>query len=436
MITRLEIDGYRLLNDFLADLGQLTVVIGPNASGKSTLLDCLQCVAQCTEFPINRVMGWHWGMNSLTTAGAKDMKLSWKVVFKKPTKGSLWDGCPLKDDRLYAYEVVLQGNPTGQASVQYEVLRNHEASPGHDEPFKYLETTPYRSHVYDKARHNLVPFDEAVPQQQVVRESAGQPVDEQPVDLLTPPQVAQEAALRLSQMRFFNEFPIPSTARLLLSRMVFYPGFDVSRSAPVRLSNAEIRPETVLLPNAENLGSVLHEIFTRYDYRASADDLREFFMAAYPWVEDLNAETAYAGTPARVLVRVREKGSNRPIELWELSDGMLRFLCIGVALLNPAPPPFVAVDEPEIGLHPRLLPILGDMIKAASEHTQVLVTTHSPDLLNCFTIDDVAVMTRGEEPKATWRRPRDRKTLVQMLEQVSGETLGDLHRSGELEVAE
>ena len=125
---------------------------------------------------------------------------------------------------------------------------------------------------------------------------------------------------------------------------------------------------------------------------------------------------------------------DRSMDLWELSDGMLRFLCLTVALLNPVPPPLIAIDEPELGLHPRLLPIVADLIKTASEKTQVLVTTHSPDLLSCFDISDVAVMTRDEDSiSSRWKRPADRESLVQMLKSVEGETLGDLHRSGELE---
>jgi predicted ATPase len=188
--------------------------------------------------------------------------------------------------------------------------------------------------------------------------------------------------------------------------------------------------------NGENLGTVLHEILTRYDYRSAANDLRDFMKAAYPALEEIHCDTTY-GTPAQVLVRVREKGMRRSMELWELSDGMVRFLCLTSALLNPLPPPFVMLDEPEAGLHPRLMPVVADMIKTASERTQVLVTTHSPDLLNRFGLSDIAVMSRiSEGPRAAWRRPADRKTLAQMLKAVTGETLGDLHRSGELEAAE
>jgi predicted ATPase len=118
--------------------------------------------------------------------------------------------------------------------------------------------------------------------------------------------------------------------------------------------------------------------------------------------------------------------------LWDLSDGFLRFLCLATALLNPVPPPFIAMDEPEVGLHPKLLPIVADMIKTASERTQVFVTTHSSDLLNRFDLADIAVLSR-EECKATWYRPGTRQSLRKLLETVDGDTLADLHRSGELE---
>ena len=59
MISQIEIEGYRLLDEFEADLTQLTVVIGANAVGKSTLIDCLQLIAQCSALPVNTVMGLH-----------------------------------------------------------------------------------------------------------------------------------------------------------------------------------------------------------------------------------------------------------------------------------------------------------------------------------------------------------------------------------------
>lgn len=432
MIKRIEIDGYRLLDKFTADLRPLTVVIGANAVGKSTLLDCLQCIAQCAEFPLNTAIGVHGGITSLLNASlGENKKLAWQITFGKPDT-PFWKRLPLDDGKALVYEVKLKSDIQGQALADYEVLRNLDPLTGYTNPLKYLEATPYGRLLFDRVQHKLVPFDDVVSStkqaQEVSEEQAGY------AETGLPP-AAQEPVLMLSQMRFFNEYPVPSFARVLLANMAFYPGFDVTRSSSIRTKAAEIKPQPTLYPNGENLGTVLHDILTRYDYRQAATDLREFLQAAYPAFEEIHCDTTY-GTPPQILVRVREKQMLRSMEIFELSDGMLRFLCLACALLNPVPPPFIAVDEPEIGLHPLLFPIISDMIKTASERTQVLITTHSPDLLNQFDIEDVAVMSRGEEPKTTWHRPADRKTLVKMLKDVEGETLGDLHRSGELEAIE
>lgn len=423
MITQIEIGGYRLLDGFKADLKPLTVVIGANAVGKSTLIDCLQLIGECCEFPLNTAMGWHHGAASLLTAGNGNGPLGWSVTFRKPPA---WDGFPLATEEALVYEVVLQADAQGQMHPQYEGLRTQELI--HGEPLIFLEAIPDQQYIFDIKQGQLIPFDEAQ-SAAVVRDadSAGLPSGGGRAG------AQQEAALLLSQIRFFNEFPVPSWVRALFANIMCYPGFDVTRSSLLRTKAAEIRPDTTLAANGDDLGTVLHEILTRYDFRPAAEDLRDFLRVAYPAFEEIHCDTTY-GTPPQVLVRVREQGMSRSMEMWELSDGMLRFLCLATALLNPLPPPLIAIDEPELGLHPRLLPIVAEMIKAAAERTQVLVTTHSPDLLNCFDIADVAVMARhADDAKVAWHRPANRRTLVQMLGDVATGTLGDLHRSGELE---
>lgn len=361
-------------------------------------------------------------------------KLAWKVTFRRPDKHPFWHDMPLTADTSYVYEVVLGNDQYGQPLALDEKLRTDEPFGDHKEPLKLLEATPLRSRIFSPVQHRLVPFDQAINQEGPLF-SEETNVDS-PDQLATQPsQVSQqERSLRLAQMRFFNEYPIPSWTRALFASLGFYTGFDVERYSDLRTKPADIRPETTLLNGGQNLGTVLHEMLTRAAYRTAADDLREFLRVAYPSFEDIFAETSY-GTPPKVLARIREKGMRRSMELWDLSDGTLRFLCLAAALLNPSPPPFIAIDEPEVGLHPRLLPIVADMIKTAAETVQVMVTTHSPDLLNCFDIEEVAVIRR-EDKQIMWRRPGSRSSLKKMLENVVGETLGDLHRSGELEALE
>ena len=70
-------------------------------------------------------------------------------------------------------------------------------------------------------------------------------------------------------------------------------------------------------------------------------------------------------------------GLNRPMGAGELSDGTLRYLCLMAALLSPRPPPFLALNEPEMSLHPDLLGPLSRLIVEAAKNSQIWVTTHA-----------------------------------------------------------
>lgn len=430
MIRKLEISGYRLLDGFEADLGELTVVIGANGAGKSTLVDCLQFICQAAQHPINDVILWHGGFISILTAREHRDKLAYRTSFDRSEKPGLWASLPIKPDLELVYEVELRKDPLWRAVPAYEALHYSEAFPGHTVPFKFLESRDGRHRIYDLDQKQLIEpslFPEQGP---------GGDLGEAP-GLFDPESVprnqaaaAERTLLLLAQQQFYGKYPVPFFARLVLSSFAFYPGFTVSPRAETR-KPSQISPNPVLQPGGDNLSAIFHNIFTRHAFREAADEVRSFLRSAYPWVEEVTAEPSYAGGGS-VGLRVQESGVQRQMELTDLSDGMLRFLCLEAALLNPALPTLIAIDEPEAGLHPRLLPIVADMIKMGAERTQVLVTTHSPQLLQCFGLDQVAVMTR-EDGRAKWYRPRTRESLREMIETVGGDTLADLHRSGELE---
>ena len=155
------------------------------------------------------------------------------------------------------YEVVLQADAQNQMHPQYEILRAREPIKGYGDPSTLLEATPDQRRIFDRKQGRLIPFDEAQPSPDGVRESDSAKATLKS-SLQQPAQ--QEPALLLSQIRFFNEFPIPSRARILLANMAFYPGFDVTRSSALRTRAADIKPVTTLSANGDNLGTVLHEI--------------------------------------------------------------------------------------------------------------------------------------------------------------------------------
>jgi predicted ATPase len=109
---------------------------------------------------------------------------------------------------------------------------------------------------------------------------------------------------------------------------------------------------------------------------------------------------------------------------------MLRFLFLITVLAGSAPPPLIAIDEPEAGLHPSMLPIVAEYATEAANHTQVILTTHSPQLLNAFSHRaDITTLMEWRDGQTYLRRLPEEK-LAHWLEDYQ---LGELFVSGELE---
>ena len=99
-----------------------------------------------------------------------------------------------------------------------------------------------------------------------------------------------------------------------------------------------------------------------------------------------------------------------------LSDGTVRYLCLLAILCDPEPPPLIGIEEPELGLHPDILPKIADLLMAASERTQLIVTTHSEILVDALTERPGAVVVCEKyEGQSTLRRPDPDALAVSVL---------------------
>ena len=123
---------------------------------------------------------------------------------------------------------------------------------------------------------------------------------------------------------------------------------------------------------------------------------RYFFLKHESWAK------------TKVSLTWKTKNSDYPMQPYHLSDGSIRFICLATALLQPNPPSTIIIDEPELGLHPEAIRILGELIEDAAKRTQIIVATQSPLLLDQFAIEDVIVVNR-KEGRSTFERlnPKD-----------------------------
>ena len=130
----------------------------------------------------------------------------------------------------------------------------------------------------------------------------------------------------------------------------------------------------------------------------------------------------------RVSLFLIERGG-REIPTTRLSDGTLRYLCLLSILLHPKPPPLVAIEEPELGLHPDLLPTVADLLVDASKRTQLVVTTHSDILVDALTEKPESIVVCEKHDGQTEMRRLDKNDLSKWLQDYR---LGELWTSGEL----
>ena len=129
-----------------------------------------------------------------------------------------------------------------------------------------------------------------------------------------------------------------------------------------------------------------------------------------------------------LFLSLREEGE-RTISARRLSDGTLRYLSLLALLCDPTPPPLICIEEPELGLHPDLIPTIAALLIAASQRTQLIVTTHSADLISALWEFPEAVVVCERDFSSTTMRRLDPKRLKKWLDKYS---LGQLWSMGEI----
>ncbi len=169
---------------------------------------------------------------------------------------------------------------------------------------------------------------------------------------------------------------------------------DTSETAGVKRLGALHDNET-LRSDASNLAAYLFKI--KNEHADVYEKIRKVIRLAIPFFDDFVLKPQSLATEEEQ-IRLLWRQNDSDYSLWpsQLSDGSIRFICLAIALLQPAPPSTIIIDEPELGLHPYAITLLGALLRSASERMQVLVSTQSVPLLNEFSIDDLIVVEREE----------------------------------------
>ena len=232
--------------------------------------------------------------------------------------------------------------------------------------------------------------------------------------------VLNKRASVLSQFKGLQLYPELTHVANEFSSIKIYREWDVDRKSSLRRHQRADLPGKQLHPSANNLYMVLNRLGNNPAAKKKLLNLVERLDYRF---KDFSLEVI-AGSVQAII-----QDGDYVIPASRLSSGTLRFLCLIAVLCNPESGSLVCIEEPELGLHPSVLPLVADLLVEASERTQLIVTTHSETLVDALTdtLESVVVASRDEEGTRL-----DRLSKGDLEVWLKKYSLGDLWRIGEI----
>lgn len=388
------------------ELKPLNVLIGPNGSGKSNLIETIGLLKAAPKelckliIDEGGVSDWIWG--GKPTAPSVEVEA---VV-------------EIQDDQLLRYRLAFTGR---HFKLIDERLEDEHADSGRGRPHVYFESDgteaalSYIKPVEDTGRGEIPETGQPGETSSTSKEAGG--AAGRSVSRLRPMN-HQESILH--QVRDPLRYPELTRIAKEFERIRLYREWFFGRHTPARIPQKADNPNDALLEDGRNLGLVLNRLMQNIEIRQR---ILSALRNLYEGLTDIHVNVEYGA------VQVFLHEGNISVPATRLSDGTIRYLCLLVILCEPNPPPLICLEEPELGLHPDILPGLGDLLCEASERCQLIVTTHSDVLVDKLTDSPDSVVVCEKHEGQTRLQRLDKDELAGWLERYS---LGDLWTRGGL----
>ncbi len=370
-------------------LEPLNVLIGPNGSGKSNLIEViglLQSTPKDLALPIREsggIVEWLW----------KSPPVRQKTARALPTATIEVSANPAHLREPIRYRLSFTG-------VNYQLDVRDERVEAEVTAKRQEDVQPYFGYINGRPMLRMNGTQRELPREQV-----------------NPQQSI------LSQRKDPAQYPELTYLGQLFGGIKIYRNWEFGPNSDARnLFGPELSTE-FLDEDISNLGLMLNRLNSDSDPETKSE-LLKYLKLFYDGAEAV--VTPIEG--ALVDVRLIERGGV-PISAVRLSDGTLRWLALLTILLHPSPPPLVCIEEPELGLHPDIIPPLAQLLREDSQRMQLIVTTHSDALVNELTDVPETVIVCERENGSTVMKRLERKRLAAWLKTYS---LGHLWRKGEI----
>ena len=390
-ITSLELRNYRVFRSAEFDrLSRLSVVIGANGTGKSTLFDAFSFLKDSLMVGVHAAAAKRGGFLELRS---RDVNGPITIVI----------GYRGRDKRRLAYLLRVAAGKSGRAIVRTEILAHMTEG---SQPI----STNVADHPGDSAKLPIVRFTRG--QGTAIRRSVTtSPAEEEVVHKLDDP-----STLAISVLGQLSDFPVVAEFRSMIE------GWHISNFhiAEARAS-AEPGYSEHLSTMGENVAQVAQYLHQRHPQ--SFRRIIEIMRSRVPGVDAVEAKVTEDG---RLVLRFRDGNFKDPFIARHVSDGTIKMFAYLVLLHDPKPHPLVAIEEPENQLYPGLLGELAEEFRDyARRGGQAIISTHSPELLNAAELDEVFWLEKRDGFSQV-HRAKDSELLRNLVEE--GDPLGAIWR--------
>ncbi len=363
-------------------LCNLNLLIGPNASGKSNIVEVIGLLRSAPKDFAAQV-GDSGGVSELL----------WKGKTREKTKIATVEvvASPPDVNRTIRYRLSFT-RVGAQLRIVDERIENEKPDEGHDRPYFYFDYNGGHPILNIAGHKRSLRHEEIDPQKSILSQRQD------------PDQYPEVTYLG----RFFGSFRL-------------YRNWDFGPDSGIRDLYGAEQKNDFLEEDVSNLGLMLNRL--RAESRSKAD-LLKYLKMFYEGADDILTPIQGGLIDLRI-----EEENGITIPASRLSDGTLRWLSLLSILLHPDPPPMVCIEEPELGLHPDMIKPLAELLRNGAERMQLVVTTHSDSLVDEFSETPESIIICEKHEGATSLRHLESQELSDWLDRYR---LGQLWRTGEI----
>lgn len=378
-IESIRVENYRALRKVeLDNLTPMTVLLGPNGSGKSTVFDVFNFLSECFQFGLRHAWDRRGRGKELKSRGASG-PIIFELKYRERPKTP-----------IITYHLAIDEGVKGPEVVE-EWLQWRRGQKG--QPFRFLEF-----------------------RRGIGKATSGEAPDERDTRVET--NLRSPDLIAVNTLGQFTEHPrVAALREFITDWYVSYLSIDSTRNQP------EAGPQERLSKGGENLPNVI-----QYLKEQHSDRLKQIFAVLRQRIPRLERVEAEPMPDGRLLLQIKDAPFDQPVLSKFTSDGTMKMLAYLTVLYDPEPPRFIGIEEPENFLHPRLLPELAEECRAAAEQSQLLITSHSPFLLNAMRAEEVRVLYRDDMGFTQAVRASDISGINDFLK--AGASLGYLWMEG------